>query len=78
MHRRNLSLFDKFLLGNVSPERSVPLHIEKPDHYYRFMPPLDTPSGEPEIKTDEQIHQMRVSCKLTSNTLKACEGIIKL
>ncbi|KAL9923769.1 methionine aminopeptidase 1D, mitochondrial isoform 1-T1 [Glossina fuscipes fuscipes] len=75
--KENFGRFNKVVLGNVSPERSVPLHIEKPDYYYYFMPPGDTSSGEPEIKTDEQIHQMRVSCKLTANTLKACEGIIK-
>uniref|UniRef100_A0A1B0G100 Peptidase M24 domain-containing protein n=1 Tax=Glossina morsitans morsitans TaxID=37546 RepID=A0A1B0G100_GLOMM len=74
-NKKNFGRFDKVVLGNVSPERSVPLPIEKPDYYYRFMPLGDTSSGEPEIKTDEQIIYV---CKLTSNTLKACEGIIKV
>uniref|UniRef100_A0A1A9ZQW6 Methionine aminopeptidase n=1 Tax=Glossina pallidipes TaxID=7398 RepID=A0A1A9ZQW6_GLOPL len=75
---RNFVRFDKVVFSNVSPEGSVPLHIQKPDYYYHFMPRGDTSCGEPEIKTDEQIHHIRVSCKLTANTLKACEGIIKL
>uniref|UniRef100_A0A1A9W0P3 Methionine aminopeptidase n=1 Tax=Glossina brevipalpis TaxID=37001 RepID=A0A1A9W0P3_9MUSC len=75
--KKNFGHFNKVELGNVSPERSVPLEIQKPDYYYRFMPPGDS-SGEPEIKTNEQIKQMRLSCKLTANILKACEDIIKV
>uniref|UniRef100_A0A1B0A4K4 Nuclear pore complex protein Nup85 n=1 Tax=Glossina pallidipes TaxID=7398 RepID=A0A1B0A4K4_GLOPL len=68
---RNLGRFDKFLLGNVSP-----LHIEKPDYYYRFMPSGDPSSGEPEIKTDEQIHQMRVGVKTDEVDARLHELII--
>ncbi|XP_055640494.1 methionine aminopeptidase 1D, mitochondrial [Toxorhynchites rutilus septentrionalis] len=58
--------------GTVSPERSVPGHITKPDYYFVRNSP-SSGEGSPEIKTDVQILGMRESCRLAANILKkAC------
>lgn len=65
--------------GNVSPELSVPDHIVKPDYYYEYTPPgCPDSTSTPEIKTSEDIQQMRETCKLAANILKSCENIIKV
>ncbi|KAJ6646083.1 Methionine aminopeptidase 1D, mitochondrial [Pseudolycoriella hygida] len=64
--------------GKVSPELSVPNHIVKPDYYYKFTPPGTSDGSSPEIKTFEDIQQMRETCKLAANILKSCQHIIKI
>lgn len=65
--------------GNVSPELFVPDHIVKPDYYHKFKPPGSTESSSsPEIKTAEDIEQMRETCKLAASILKSCQNIIKV
>lgn len=64
--------------GNVSPELSVPDHIVKPDYYHEFTPPGCTEYGVPEIKTSQDIEQMRETCKLAANILKSCHNIVKV
>lgn len=65
--------------GNVSPELSVPDHIVKPDYYYEFIAPGNRDNASaPEIKSLQDIEQMRETCKLAANILKSCENIIKV
>ncbi|TMW44646.1 hypothetical protein DOY81_010275 [Sarcophaga bullata] len=64
-------------IGNVSPERFVPYHIEVPDYYHKEMGSSST-LGEPEIKSESQIIKMRDSCRLAANILKSCENIVKV
>lgn len=65
--------------GNVSTELLVPDHIVKPDYYYEFTPPGSAEgTSRPEIKTSQDIEQMRETCKLAANILKSCHSIIKV
>lgn len=65
--------------GNVSPELLVPDHISKPDYYYEYRPPGSTESSTaPEIKTSQDIEQMRETCKLAASILKSCHNIIQV
>ncbi|XP_058814596.1 methionine aminopeptidase 1D, mitochondrial isoform X2 [Topomyia yanbarensis] len=63
--------------GNVSPERSVPDHIVKPDYYHVLNSPKRS-EGWPEIKDEVQIQGMRESCKLAANVLKKACAITKV
>ncbi|XP_055597952.1 methionine aminopeptidase 1D, mitochondrial [Uranotaenia lowii] len=63
--------------GSVSPECSVPEHITKPDYYYVRNSASDC-TGKPEIKTTEQIHRMRESCKLAANILKKTCSMVEV
>lgn len=66
-------------MGNISPELSIPDHIVTPSYY-------NDPENKPqpidphtvEIKTSEDIQQMRESCKLASTILKKCKNLIKV
>ncbi|XP_055544678.1 methionine aminopeptidase 1D, mitochondrial [Wyeomyia smithii] len=62
--------------GIISPERAVPDHIVKPDYYFGYKPP-GSDDGQPEIKTVDQIHGMRESCRLAANILKKTCDITK-
>ncbi|XP_053695986.1 methionine aminopeptidase 1D, mitochondrial [Sabethes cyaneus] len=55
--------------GKVSPERTIPDHIAKPDYYFVRNSPSAT-DGQGEIKSVDQIHGMRESCRLAASILK--------
>ncbi|XP_055377087.1 uncharacterized protein LOC129609192 [Condylostylus longicornis] len=75
--KKDLGICEIVELGNVSPERSIPNHIHKPDYYYEFMEPGCT-LGTPEIKSRKEIYSMRESCKLAARILKSCTEILKV
>lgn len=64
--------------GNVTPERLVPEHIDKPIYYFDQYPPDLFTSGKPEIKLPSAINAMRESCKLAANILHRCGQILKV
>ena len=55
--------------GKVSEELTVPINIEKPPYFENHKPP-DPPSLI-EIKTNEQIQNMRNSCTLAKTILNS-------
>lgn len=62
----------------LSPERSVPSHIPKPD--YAIRPTLNPSCGpeKPEIKNDNQIECMKHSCILAKEVLGEAEHFLKV
>ena len=51
--------------GRISPERSVPAHIARPEYVGRRTPRL----GEPDIKDAETISRMRVAGQIAARAL---------
>lgn len=62
--------------GNVSKERKVPDHIEKP-HYYSVRNSPSPTQGLIEVKSAEQIEKMRASCRLAAQILRDCCEVVK-
>ncbi|KAH8402544.1 hypothetical protein KR222_008597, partial [Zaprionus bogoriensis] len=62
--------------GQVSPERPVPEHIQKPAYYFKHLEPGHT-LGTPEIKNAEQLRHMRSSGKLAALILRECGKLAK-
>ncbi|EDV98977.1 GH13612 [Drosophila grimshawi] len=78
MHCKDKGQWDKITAtGNVSEERSVPEHIIKPPYYYKQMGAGNT-MGRPEIKTADQVNQMRSSGKLAAQILRQCGQMAKI
>lgn len=63
-------------VGNVSPSRTVPAHIQKPV-YHNTGIPEDGPEL-PEIKSKEQIEKMRASCRLAADILKRVGNAVEV
>lgn len=63
--------------GKISPERSVPDHILKPDYYYELND-LSSHDGPGEIKTPEQISGMRRACALAATILSSAGKLVQI
>lgn len=65
--KRHYAFQSNLIIGSVSPTLTVPKHIVRPP-VHQSAPPLT-------IKTEEQIKNMRKTCKLAANILNfACEA----
>ncbi|MCS6970348.1 MAG: type I methionyl aminopeptidase [Planctomycetes bacterium] len=62
--------------GRVSPRRSVPPHIPRPDYALR---PDGRPGPRPKetIKTPEQIARMRAACRAAREVLEICKAAVR-
>ncbi|XP_044740443.1 methionine aminopeptidase 1D, mitochondrial isoform X2 [Chrysoperla carnea] len=73
---RDFGKYSIVMPGQVSPMRSVPEHIEKPDYYKTGEPKPAT--RDIEIKNSKQIQLLKDSCKLAANILEESGKILKV
>lgn len=64
--------------ANVSAERPVPEHINKPEYYFQYIPPDIHAISKPEIKLEPQINAVRRSCELAATILDKVSRIVKV
>ncbi|XP_059609398.1 methionine aminopeptidase 1D, mitochondrial [Phlebotomus argentipes] len=75
--KKNLGIFHPISPGKVSPERSIPAHINVPPYYLKPQEPSST-VGDVEIKCENTVARMRASCKLAARILKECEKVVQV
>nr|XP_036227983.1 uncharacterized protein LOC118682728 [Bactrocera oleae] len=73
LYSRTSILFSR----KLSQERIVSSHIKKTDYYYRLRYPGST-IGVPDIKTELEIKDTRLSCKMAGQVLAAWSRLIKV
>ena len=59
--------------GVVSPRRSVPAGIQRPEYVDK---PAPTRSGEPDVKTPETIEKMRIAGRIAADALAAAGAAV--